>query len=243
MRDIYLSSKQILFLASPFFILALLYSFPRYSAALVDSIGELASKASLYNFDNYEELVKEGFEKGYYKHSEVIIQNFDNHEQSIYSQDPLITSWIIAYLYKELPEDAFLGEKDGNSSKIIRLKELYRIVDQRNKDIKTNLAIEGIGVKAKEIQRIQEIIKSRNLDPLMSEKMKRRMLQQNIELDLSKYKLQMILWGSKSPTVIINNKVYTKAQEIDLNTKIKQIKQNKVLLQNLKEEKWLHLNK
>jgi hypothetical protein len=243
MRELYLDSKQILFLLSPFILLALLYGFPRYSAALVDTLEDLASKASLYSFANYEQMGKEGFEKGYYKDSSTIIPNFEKHDKSIYTQDYMATSWTIAYFYKELPKDSFLEEAKNGKNQIIKLQQLQEIVDQRNKRIKENLAIDGMVTDSQEIHLIKEIIKSRNLAPLLTDEMKQKLNEKDIPLDLAKYKLQMILWGTNNPTVIVNNKIYTTGQEVDLNTKIKQIKKEKILLKNLKEEKWLHLNK
>jgi hypothetical protein len=243
MRELYLDSKQILFLLSPFILLALLYGFPRYSASLVDTLEELASKASIYSFDNYEQMGKEGFEKGYYKDSATIIPNFEVHDQSIYTQDYMATSWTIAYFYKELPQDSILEQSKNGKNKIIKIQQLQEIVDQRNKRIKENLAIDGMVTDSQEIQLIKEIINSRNLAPLLTDEMKQKLNERDIPLDLFKYKLQMILWGTTNPKVIVNNTIYTVGQEVDKNTKIKQIKKDKILLQNLKEEKWLHLNK
>ena len=65
----------------------------------------------------------------------------------------------------------------------------------------------------------------------------------NPPLEMDKYDLQMIMLSGKGSEVIINDKIYKLYQYIDNDVKLIKINENKILLKNKKEKRWLKLIK
>ena len=239
MIKLYLNPKQIVFLALPFFLVFYLYSNPKQSGEIVDSSINVVSK-QLLDLD-YSKMAEESFKNAYYKYIVNIKINYDLYEKSLLEINKQFSRWVIAYFYKDLTwtvpsEDKKGIEKFGNMGKLAKLQEM---VDKRNRDISSNLGkVES--QEDEDIASIMSIIKNRNANTQLKKVEPTEL--EYLPIDLAKYNLQMVMLSSKKPTVIINNKIYTLNQSIDVDIKVIKIKEEKVLLKNKKETKWLHLN-
>ncbi|MEA3383621.1 MAG: hypothetical protein U9Q20_02960 [Campylobacterota bacterium] len=237
MRGLYLNYKQLLFLLAPFALILYLYTNPVNSSKTIDDTISYFSDA-IIDLD-YKTLALESLKKSYHKSFEKIKVNSDLSAQSLFEMDKEFSSWVIAYFYKDVAvkqKKELKKEKKKVGGNIGQMAKLQSMIDKRNQDIKQTTGGSKT-VEEQEIDYIMDIIKSRSLNT--NKKVK---ISELTTIDLNRYKLQMILHSSKKPKVIINNNIYSIGQSIHRDIKVIKIKEEKILLSNEKETKWLQLN-
>ena len=239
MGRLYLSTKQILFLLAPLLFIIYLIIVPKSSTEFLDSVfGQFDTELS-YKKD-YSIVAKESVEKKYFMSIDSIKRNQISYQNSLFETNKDLTNWIIAYsfkyvdvLYKNKTKVQPEVKAKGITGKISKLQSM---VDKRNQDIQATLEI---GQKS-DTDEIWQLIKKRNLiNP--SKMIKVKVINPPLEMD--KYDLQMIMLSGKGSEVIINDKIYKLYQYIDNDVKLIKIKENKILLKNKKEKRWLKLIK
>lgn len=244
MRGLYLNFRQIGLLLAPLVVLFYFYTNAHQGASLINYVTELISSVT-EDQDNYKELAKEAFEKQYYKELDSIRDNYQTDLFSIFRNDRETTSWMIAHFY-EIYANSDTNRSTKNSSmqsgsqnNISKLNKIQKDIDKRNQNISTNLGNSSssfVPIDQADIEYIKHLISLRNLE-VHTEKI------EYADIDLNMFNLQMVLSSSKKPYVIINNEVYQKRQRVQgTDAIVEKIENERVLLKNEKESKWLYLN-
>ncbi len=239
MNNLYLNTKQILFLILPLLFMAYLSAYPKTGVGVVNTVVSFVSESVSYK-EEYSKLTEESIKHKYYMTIDKMKNSYNNYDKSLYEINTSLTHWIIAYGFKHIaisPTVKEIVEPKAVKGKIGQLNKIQKMVDKRNENIQATLTSSSTN---SDVRIIKELIKKRNLKGLKSEAKLKAELQ---KLDINKYSLQMILLSKTKSEVIINNEIYYLNQTIDDDVRIIKIEDNKVLLTNKKEKRWLKLIK
>ena len=234
MNNLYLNTKQIMFFILPMLFMLFLYSSPKSSVEMIDSTVDFISAEISYKKE-YSKLTEESIKKKYYKSIDTLQTNYLSYEKSLVEINKPLSFWIIAYSFKyvNIPKSNKEMKLAGSKGIMGKVDKLQKMVDKRNNDIQATL----VSSSNSDIDAIKRLIKNRNLTTLSEAN---NMIS---VIDPKRYNLQMIYLANGKSEVIINNKIYRLNQYIDKQIKITKIKDNKILLTNKKEKRWLKLIK
>lgn len=240
MKNLYLNTKQILYLLVPLLIALYLFFNPLEGVALVDSSLSLLNKAQEEGTN--KKSIKDSIKGGYHDSLEAMKENKTTYKNSLSDTNKPLALWTIAYIYKDVIVAVAKPTTSAPKGKLGKLAKMQAMVDQRNRSIDK---ISGKIEKDSDYKTIMDIINSRGLKKRVKKTtaVKKKIVKKKPEINLDVYNLQMILYSGNDSKVIINDKIIGKNKKIDKDTRVVKIKKDKVLIQRDKEKKWLHLIK
>lgn len=243
MKKLHLNTKQLIILLMPLFLIAVFIYNKSLSQKIIDNTINIISGNGL-DKNELKKIIDNNSLKDYYISLSKIKKNYNDFDKTIFELDKELTSWSIAYIFK--PIDSSKKEQKNGLSKnntLQKYSNLQKMIYKRNIEIdrlQDSNQYRASFNNDKDLKYINKIIQSRNLKINYVKKVRNNKKTYAKKINIKKYNLQMISYSS-DPEVIINGKVYSLNDYINKNIKISKIYNDKILLKNQKEQKWLNL--